>query len=151
MEEAPKSPLPPSIVDVFEFLNSRKEEVHKSIILGLRYANETDNIWIWRGFGRDIAKHVHYNINVIYRTLSLLDTLGSIKLLKHGAGPAPSVYQIIREPQGKEYIEMKERSLISDRLQVPTQAAKIQDTLNRINNRLNQLEARMKIMESKVD
>jgi hypothetical protein len=134
---------------VFEYMNKNKETIKRQEIIGLEWNEERDAIDIWRGFGRDIANNVHFHRGAIYKALSTLEIMRNIKRLKHGAGPAPSIYQIISEPSGFEYLKLRERSLINDRLQVPTQAARIQDTLSRIDVRLKEMEARIKILENR--
>lgn len=145
MDEIQQPKLPKAVVDVWQYMMDHHDTALPETIFNNK---NPEHLIVWRGFGYEIAKAVHYNKNVVYRSISILETLGSIRRIKHGAGPAPSVYQLLKEPEGKEYLAMKERSLISDRLQVPTQAQRIQDTLTRFTNRLNDIERRLRDLEN---
>lgn len=101
----------------------------------------------WRGFGQEIATATKLQINVVYRCIGILETIGSLKKLRHGAYKTPSLYKLIKEPDGDEYIQMKEVSVITGRLEMPTSWQRVQDSLSRMRNELNEIHYELNRMK----
>lgn len=103
----------------------------------------------WTGFGVDIAAQTKINVNHVYRYMTTLESLGCIRRIRHGAASTPSIYQLLKEPDADEYDLMRERGLTTGRIQVPTQWQRVQDSINRLNNRITDLELRLARVERK--
>lgn len=107
-----------------------------------------DSSIVFRGYGADIASGTNIKTYLIYRYISMLEILGSIKKLRHGAANSPSVYLLIKEPDGHEYDLMKDRSIMTGRDEMPSKSTRLQDSLNRLVNRLNDVERRLERLEN---
>lgn len=117
------------------------------MLIVYNYLYDHQNNGRWRGYGADIAEGTKLHVNMVYRCIGKLEGIGSIRKLRHGGLNSPSVYQIIKEPDGNEYELMKERSIMTGRFEMPTQWSRVQDSLNRVNNRLNEIELRLERLE----
>lgn len=94
----------------------------------------------WSGFGTATAKVLRMNQGYFYRCMTLLEHIGSIEKIKHGSNGSPSLYKLIKPPEGVEYQAYKTRSLTIDRARAPSKYDKLQDSITRLTNRVNDLE-----------
>lgn len=123
------------------------KKLPRNVLIVYNYLYDHQNNGRWRGYGADIAEGTGLHVNMVYRCIGKLEGIGSIRKLRHGGLNSPSVYQIIKEPDGNEYELMKERSIMTGRFEMPTQWSRVQDSLNRVNNRLNEIELRLERLE----
>lgn len=123
--------LPNGICAVYEHMDKNK------ILL-----KDTEQL-IWRGFGLDIAKALNLRVGSIYNIIGQLVDLGCITRLRHGGINTPSVYAIIKEPDGYQYTLQKEQAVMFDRVRMPTQYERTQDAITRLTNRVTELERRL--------
>lgn len=120
------------------------------LVYGYMYNNRTDDgrKTFWRGYGKEIAEAEKLQLSLVYQAIGKLVTLGSIKKLRHGAKDSPSIYQILKAPDGKQYEDLKDRSLMTGRLEMPSQWSRVQDSINRLNRRMNDFERRLERLET---
>ena len=134
MEETnPNLPRQPIlIVQVYKYLDKHKDKDNR-----------------WTGFIATIAQNISTPISSasVSRVIMQLQVMKCIKRIKHGAYGHPGIYEIVKPFDESEYKDFKINSLISDRLEVPTYTARMQDSLNRLNNRLSEVELRLRRLE----
>lgn len=109
------------------------------------YENQEDGKW--SGFGADISEATGIFIKHVYRNITTLEALGCVKRARHGSANSPSIYLILKEPNAEEYDLLKSRGLTTARKGVPTQWQRVQDSINRLNNRITDLELRLARLE----
>lgn len=133
--------LPEMVLKVWNYLDDN------SVVEEMLLNFNVEKIRIWRGHGTKAAKELFTSPNYFYKCTGQLITLGSLVMLKHGAYQSPTILQLIKPPDGKEYENMQTRSLTSDRLQAPSQYLRLQDSLTRAVNRIIALEQRVARLE----
>lgn len=131
-----KTRLPNNMCLVYEYMDK-----HKSRII-------TIDQFIWRGFGKDIAEALDMQVGSVYNLIAKLVELGCISRIRHGGTNTPSLYKLIKEPDGFEYTLLKEQA-VGSRAKSPTKNERIQDSLNRLSNRVTELERQFKELEVK--
>ena len=113
--------LPEAVTKVYQYMEEHGKE-----------ENRDSQIWhIWRGHGLDIAKAVDCSVASVYKAVSLLTLMSCISKIKHSSTTTPGVYRIIKAPVTSEYLDLRERSLTSDRLEVPSHAQRTRDEIGR--------------------
>ncbi len=142
--------LPKGIVQVFEYLDSRKMESTWEELAG-PFSSRKGELFIWRGFGQEIADALSMKLKYVYSSMSVLESLGSIKKIRHGAYATPSIYRVMDEPDVLEYIKLKERSILFDRPQLMTKSDRVQDSLNLALHRITVLESKVNRLEQRLD
>lgn len=135
---------PSGLHATFDFMNVNSIEVSAGEIY---LTQDTRRLLVWRGVGNDIALATNLHLNVVYRSLALLQTLGCVSKLRHGSGAAPSLYQILSAPVDHEIEMLRERSLMSTTLKLPNKYDRILDTVNRLHARMDELERRVENLE----
>ena len=126
--------LPESMVEIYNYMEKHGEG--RNMVVNLK-----NQIWhVWRGYASELAKHVDCSTATVNRHISTLTTLGCIEKIKQGSGTTPTLYRIIKQPAQTEYISLIDRSLLSNRLDIPSQAMRLRDDIIRLGNRVSKLE-----------
>src|SRR2546423_8469969 len=122
------------MVEIYKYM---EEHGHgQNVVVNLK-----NQVWhIWRGYASELAKHVGCSTATVNRNISTLTTLGCIEKIKHGSGTTPNLYRVIKPPTHNEYISLMDRSLLSNRLDIPSQAMRLRDDLVNLSNRVASLE-----------
>lgn len=111
----------------------------RSVLAVYKHMDRTSKDGEWQGFGKEIADEISIKLNVVYRSIGMLENLGCIKRMRHGANKAPSIYRLIKEPDGAEYQQLKAQSIMTGRLEMPSQAQRVQDSITRLRSEVNSL------------
>jgi len=148
MEKEEKTQQPERILQVYEYLKTNSQNTPWSAIFG---SDSGVPVIIWRGYGREVSEATQTSVNTVYKCLSTLEILGCIKKIKHGAYQSPGIYQLIKEPDTEEYQNLKDRSVLTDKLEFPSKTTRLQDSLNRLSTRVSELEFRLERIERGID
>lgn len=139
-----KNTLPKRLARIYLFLAENSEIVPWSAVF-----EKHDEVRIWKGFGQSVADELDFNINAVYRYFHMLEVMGCIKKIRHGAATSPGIFQLLKEPKTSSYYDLKDRSLTTGLTSyTPTQSTRLQDSVNRLYNRVTELEKRMERIEN---
>jgi len=142
--------LPKDISRVFDYLNERKVKATWSEIYG-PMSDLSGEIYIWRGYGKEIAQELDINLRATYNSITVLESLGCLRKIKHGAQNTPSIYRIVKEPDVTEYYRLKEQSSMFGKPIAMSKADRLQDSLNKALHRISVLESAVARIERRLD
>lgn len=140
--------LPKVLHTVFNHMEEYSELLTKRDLFQDPTQSE-ETIQIWRGQGKDISERTGIHVQNVYTSIGKLCVLECLVKLRHGSRTHPSVYQILKQPDKHEYSLMRERSVMSETLKLPSASARAQDSINRLITRINELERRIHFLEQR--
>jgi len=142
-----ESPIFRRMLKIFDYMNELAELVDPSIYFKFGFPQSMTEARIWRGHTADIATKLNEKRHVIDRAITSLTILESIRKVARGSHSTPSVYLIGTRPSQLAFEALKERSLLTGRVEIRTQGQQAQDAVNRLNNRVRELEQRVERLE----
>lgn len=138
--------LPKNISVTFQYMIDHSNKTTRRDLFQDPQASDR-TIQIWRGKAEDIAKHLDVTRQSVYRTITTLSTMGCVLKIRHGSRDILTVYQIIKEPIDHEYNLLREREVMSGQLKLPNKTDRVQDSVNSLWTRVQQLERRVLELE----
>jgi hypothetical protein len=100
----------------------------------------------WKGFAKYMAGELSVSMTTIYSALEQLKAMGCVVMKFRGGGNLHSVWTLIKPPNQLELNVLLEKAAGSVR--TPTQISRLLDSHNNLVSRVNELELRVKELES---
>lgn len=108
---------------------------------------DVEFISIWRGFTKEIAEALSIKKHLVDQSMANLTYVESIRRVYKGSHGHPSIYHLIESPEQNKFMQMQERNHRTGRYKTLTKEERMQDTINRLNNRVITLEEKVERLE----
>lgn len=107
----------------------------------------TDTATIWRGSAQSLADQFVLKKHLVDAAIAKLLAMDCIFRLNTGYNNVPSIFMLKKRPTVDEYNALAERSLITGRRAIPSQAQRMNDAITRLTNELAELRQRVERIE----
>lgn len=111
---------------------------------------DVEYISVWRGFIKDIAQELDIKKHLVDQAMTKLSYGESIRRVYKGSHGHPSIYQLIEAPEQNKFMQMQERNHLSGRMRTLTPEQRLQDSINKLVNRVIALEAEVERLQRRV-
>lgn len=101
---------------------------------------DVEYISVWRGFLKDLVEPLGIKKHLIDQAVVKLAYGESIRRVYKGSHGHPSIYQLIEAPEQNKFMQMQERNHLTGRMQMLTPEQRLQDSINKLYNRVIALE-----------
>lgn len=102
---------------------------------------DVETISIWRGFAKEIADDLGVPKHLVDQAITNLCYVESIRRIYKGSHGHPSIYFLIEPPELNKFMQLQELSHRTGRYHTLTPEQRMQDSVNRLTNRVIALEA----------
>lgn len=108
---------------------------------------DVETIAIWRGFVKDIAEALEIAKHLVDSAVTNLIYVESVRRIYRGSHGHPSIFYLIESPDNNKFMQLQELSHRTGRYHTLTTEQRLQDTINRLANRVSALEAKVERLE----
>jgi hypothetical protein len=136
------------MVAIYDYMASHSEIVSPNEFFKFGIpATMTGEIRIWRGRSIDLQNEFQHNRKIVDQTITALMNTEAIQRISRGSSVTQSIYLLGNRPEVLTYESLKERSLVTGRAEIRTPTQRAEDAVNRLNQRITELEQRVERLE----
>lgn len=111
---------------------------------------DVEYISVWRGFVKDIADSLNIKKHLVDQAMMNLNYGESIRRVYKGSHGHPSIYQLVEPPEQNKFMQMQERNHLTGRFKTLTPEQRLQESINKLVNRVVVLEEKIERLERRV-
>lgn len=111
---------------------------------------DVEHISVWRGFLKDLAVELDIKKHLVDQAVMKLIYTESIRRVYKGSHGHPSIYQLVEAPEQNKFMQMQERNHLTGRFHTLTPEQRLQDSINKLVNRVIALEEEVERLKRRV-
>lgn len=128
------------MTQIYQFLQEHSTSERALEYFQFDAPQDVETISIWRGFVKDIAAALELGKHLVDQAIVNLIYVESVRRIYKGSHGHPSIFLLIEPPELNKFMQLQELSHRTGRYQTITPEQRLQESINKLVNRVIALE-----------